>query len=96
MPMEIVEKQPTAKGIGRVVHRRRLHRRHHPPGRPYPGTGPPVHFTPGARTAWHEHCNGQTLRVTEGIELTQVRGGEVVVIQRGDTGHLRRHRPGDG
>lgn len=36
-----------------------------------------VHFTPGARTAWHKHCNGQTLRVIEGVGLTQVRGGEV-------------------
>jgi quercetin dioxygenase-like cupin family protein len=44
-----------------------------------------VHFTPGARTAWHEHCNAQTLHVIEGIGLTQVRGGEVAVIQRGDT-----------
>ena len=26
-----------------------------------------VHFTPGARTAWHTHPNGQTIYVTEGI-----------------------------
>ena len=32
-----------------------------------------VHFTPGARTAWHRHLNGQTLHVTEGIGLTQSR-----------------------
>ena len=44
-----------------------------------------VRFTPGARTAWHKHCNGQTLHVTEGVGLTQVRGGDIVVIQRGDT-----------
>jgi quercetin dioxygenase-like cupin family protein len=25
-----------------------------------------VHFTPGARTAWHTHPNGQTIFVTEG------------------------------
>ena len=25
-----------------------------------------VHFTPGARTAWHSHALGQTLYVTEG------------------------------
>ena len=25
-----------------------------------------VHFTPGARTAWHSHPNGQTLWVTQG------------------------------
>jgi quercetin dioxygenase-like cupin family protein len=26
-----------------------------------------VHFTPGARTAWHTHPNGQTIWVTEGV-----------------------------
>lgn len=26
-----------------------------------------VHFTPGARTAWHSHGLGQTLYVTEGV-----------------------------
>ena len=26
-----------------------------------------VHFTPGARTAWHTHPNGQTIYVLEGI-----------------------------
>jgi len=25
-----------------------------------------VHFTPGARTAWHSHSGGQSLFVTEG------------------------------
>jgi quercetin dioxygenase-like cupin family protein len=44
-----------------------------------------VHFTPGARTAWHCHINGQTLHVTEGIGLTQSRGGEVTVIRAGQT-----------
>lgn len=29
-----------------------------------------VHFTPGARTAWHSHAVGQTLYVTEGVALT--------------------------
>ena len=33
-----------------------------------------VHFTPGARTAWHTHPFGQTLYVTEGIGLCQRRG----------------------
>ena len=32
-----------------------------------------VHFTPGARTAWHTHPNGQTIWVTEGIGLAQRR-----------------------
>jgi quercetin dioxygenase-like cupin family protein len=26
-----------------------------------------VHFTPGARTAWHTHPLGQTIFVTEGV-----------------------------
>ncbi len=28
-----------------------------------------VHFTPGARTAWHTHPNGRTIYVTEGVGL---------------------------
>jgi quercetin dioxygenase-like cupin family protein len=28
-----------------------------------------VHFTPGARTAWHTHPHGQTIWVTEGVGL---------------------------
>ena len=43
-----------------------------------------VHFTPGARTAWHTHPNGQTLFVTEGIGLAQARGGPIDVIRPGD------------
>ena len=43
-----------------------------------------VHFTPGARTAWHTHPNGQTIYVTEGIGLVQWRGGAVEVIRPGD------------
>src|SRR5881227_1354444 len=42
-----------------------------------------VHFTPGARTAWHTHPNGQTIYVTEGIGLAQRRGGPVEVIRAG-------------
>ncbi|HVC35457.1 MAG TPA: cupin domain-containing protein [Chloroflexota bacterium] len=43
-----------------------------------------VHFTPGARTAWHTHPNGQTIYVTEGIGLVQRRGGPIEVIHPGD------------
>jgi quercetin dioxygenase-like cupin family protein len=43
-----------------------------------------VHFTPGARTAWHTHPNGQTLFVTEGIGLCQRRDGPIEVIRPGD------------
>jgi len=44
-----------------------------------------VHFTPGARTAWHSHAGGQTLYVTEGQGLVQSRGDDVVEIRAGDT-----------
>ena len=43
-----------------------------------------VHFTPGARTAWHSHPKGQTLYVTEGVGRVQRRGGPVEVIRPGD------------
>lgn len=43
-----------------------------------------VHFTPGARTAWHTHPLGQTIYVTEGIGRCQRRGGPVEVIRAGD------------
>jgi len=43
-----------------------------------------VHFTPGARTNWHTHPNGQTIYVTEGVGLAQCRGGPVEVIHPGD------------
>ena len=43
-----------------------------------------VHFTPGARTAWHTHPNGQTIFVTEGVGRCQRRGGPVETILPGD------------
>jgi quercetin dioxygenase-like cupin family protein len=43
-----------------------------------------VHFTPGARTAWHTHPLGQTIYVTEGVGRCQRRGGEIEVIRPGD------------
>jgi quercetin dioxygenase-like cupin family protein len=43
-----------------------------------------VHFTPGARTAWHTHPNGQTIYVTEGVGRCQRRGGPIEVIGPGD------------
>jgi quercetin dioxygenase-like cupin family protein len=43
-----------------------------------------VHFTPGARTAWHTHPVGQTIYVTEGVGLCQRRGGPIEVIRPGD------------
>jgi quercetin dioxygenase-like cupin family protein len=43
-----------------------------------------VHFTPGARTAWHTHPLGQTIFVTEGVGLCQRQGGSIEVIRPGD------------
>src|SRR5438309_2782774 len=43
-----------------------------------------VHFSPGARTAWHTHPNGQTIYVLEGVGRAQRRGGPVDVIRPGD------------
>jgi len=39
-----------------------------------------VHFTPGARTAWHTHPHGQTIYILEGIGRAQRRGGPVEVL----------------
>ena len=43
-----------------------------------------VHFTPGARTAWHSHDGGQTLYVTEGRGQVQARGQARVELNPGD------------
>ena len=43
-----------------------------------------VHFTPGARTAWHAHPHGQTIYVVEGVGLAQRRGDPIQVIRPGD------------
>lgn len=42
-----------------------------------------VHFTPGARTAWHTHPNGRTIFVTAVVGLVQRRGGPIEVIRPG-------------
>ena len=46
-----------------------------------------VHFTPGARSAWHSHGGGPTLHVTAGRALVQVRGQGAVVLDVGDTAY---------
>jgi quercetin dioxygenase-like cupin family protein len=43
-----------------------------------------VHFTPGARTAWHTHPHGQTIFVTEGVGLCQRERGPIEEIRPGD------------
>jgi quercetin dioxygenase-like cupin family protein len=44
-----------------------------------------VRFTPGARTNWHSHANGQTLHVTEGVGYVVNRDGQVIRMRAGDT-----------
>ncbi|MEU6577480.1 cupin domain-containing protein [Streptomyces sp. NPDC046805] len=44
-----------------------------------------VRFTPGARTNWHSHANGQTLYVTDGVGLVGTRDGNVVRVRAGQT-----------
>jgi quercetin dioxygenase-like cupin family protein len=46
-----------------------------------------VHFTPGARSAWHSHGLGQTLYVTEGVGRVQTRGDEMVELRSGAIVH---------
>ena len=43
-----------------------------------------VHFTPGARTAWHTHPLGQTVIVTAGLGWAQREGGPIEEIRPGD------------
>jgi quercetin dioxygenase-like cupin family protein len=54
------------------------------PSEPYRIAAASVHFTPGARTAWHTHPVGQTIYVTEGVGRCQRRGGPVEVLCPGD------------
>ncbi len=54
------------------------------PSEPYRLAAANVHFTPGARTAWHNHPLGQTIFVTEGVGRCQREGGPVEEIRPGD------------
>lgn len=76
--MEIVKKEPTAKGPAErftgdvwvdVI------ARGEEPSRIRVNA---VRFAPGARNAWHRHAVGQTLHVTEGVGRVQARGGEIL------------------
>lgn len=82
--MEIEPKQPTAKGpaewFAGDVYIDPIHVRKPEPSRMNCGC---VHFTPGARTAWHSHAVGQTLYVTEGIALLGTRDRNVIVGRPG-------------
>jgi quercetin dioxygenase-like cupin family protein len=44
-----------------------------------------VRFTPGARTSWHSHANGQTLYCTDGIGLVVSRDGTILRLRAGET-----------
>ncbi|MCR8726590.1 (R)-mandelonitrile lyase [Frigidibacter sp. ROC022] len=44
-----------------------------------------VTFEPGARTHWHTHPLGQTLRILSGVGRVQVRGEAVRQVGPGDT-----------
>lgn len=46
-----------------------------------------VHFTPGARTAWHSHAGGQVLYVVDGHGVVAVRDGESLLVAAGDVVH---------
>jgi quercetin dioxygenase-like cupin family protein len=50
-----------------------------------------VHFSPGARTAWHWHEGGQTLYITEGRGPVQSRGDRVVEVRSGDVIYTPDH-----
>jgi len=43
-----------------------------------------VHFSPGARTDWHTHAEGQTLYCVYGAGLVQKDDGETVAFSAGD------------
>src|SRR5438105_4944711 len=71
-------------GLLRLVHRGRLHRHDCRTGGLLEARCCRVHFTPGARTAWHKHPHGQTIWVFEGVGLCQRRGDRIEVIRPGD------------
>jgi quercetin dioxygenase-like cupin family protein len=82
--MNIEPKRPTVEGPAAWftgdVYIDAIHARKAEPSRMACGW---VHFTPGARTAWHSHAVGQTLCITEGIALIGTRDGHVIVARPG-------------
>ena len=44
-----------------------------------------VRFAPGARTYWHAHAVGQSLRVTQGVARVGTRDGRVLEVRPGAT-----------
>jgi len=43
-----------------------------------------VHFSPGARTAWHTHPHGQTIFVIDGVGVCQCEGRGAELLRPGD------------
>ena len=43
-----------------------------------------VDFSPGARTAWHDHPNGQLIIITAGSGRVQQWGAQVIEVGQGD------------
>src|SRR2546426_11007565 len=85
--MEILPKQPTAKGTADVFTGDAwidVITRGEEPSRVRVNV---VRFAPGTRNAWHAHAVGQTVHVTEGIGRIQSRGGEMIAIRPGGTVH---------
>jgi quercetin dioxygenase-like cupin family protein len=85
--MELKPKEPTAKGppdwfTGDVWMESIVQADEHSPL-----NVAAVHFTPGARTAWHVHDGGQTLYVTDGEGRVQARGESIIAIRAGDVVH---------
>jgi quercetin dioxygenase-like cupin family protein len=44
-----------------------------------------VRFTPGARTNWHSHANGQLLVCTDGVGLVAARDGTTIRLRAGES-----------
>ena len=44
-----------------------------------------VRFTPGARTNWHSHANGQLLVCTDGVGLVAGRDGTIIRLRAGES-----------
>ena len=53
-------------------------------------TTPPMmvnraHFSPAARTCWHEHTHVQTLVIENGVALVQAEGEQTEIVRAGQT-----------
>jgi hypothetical protein len=92
--MNIEPRQPTRKAPAEWftgdVYIDAIHVREPEPSRMACGC---VHFTPGARTAWHSHAVGQTLLITEGTALLGTRRQRGLPRQHGAIRDVTR-RPG--